>query len=227
MLTVIKRDGSEVQFDFTKIIQAIKKAQADAIADNEIGFNIVDEEFLNRLKNTILEEFSISDNKLSVEEIQDVIVGELFKKPKYKNITNKYIKYRHERELARRGFTNLDARFKKIISSGDDENANKPSHLLNVKRDLIAGEYYRYRSEQNLPADLLEAHLNKTIHFHDTDFMGDSKTTNCCVFDLEDMLKNGTRVNNADIGEPNSIGVACTVATQIIANIAFQQYGLR
>ena len=209
-MQVVKRDGRKVEFDSSKIESAIKKAFIES--NEEYDHNLA------------LKSISRIDDSMTVEQIQDIVV-KVLQSSKFKKTAECYIKYRYKRELDRKGFKSLDKRFQDIIFNGDNENANKPSHLLNVKRDLIAGEYFRYRTEQILPKHLMEAHINKTIHIHDTDFLGDVRVTNCCVFDLEDMLKNGTRVNNADIGEPNSIGVACTVATQIIANIAFQQYG--
>ena len=209
-LKVVKRDGRIVEFDENMIRKAINKASF------KTG-EIISEEVFNKIISKI-------DKDISVEQIQDIVVKTLLTS-KFKRTAEEYIKYRHERELARKNFSTLSNRFKEIITNGDDENANKPSHLLNVKRDLIAGEYFRHRTLEKLPEELRVAHENKVIHIHDTDFLGDVRVTNCCVFDLEDMLKNGTRVNNADIGEPNSIGVACTVTTQIIANIAFQQYG--
>ena len=209
-MRVKKRDGREVEFDENRIRSAVEKA-----------FSESSEEFDDKIINKIIARI---DDNMTVEQIQDIVV-KVLQNSKFKLTAENYIKYRYKRELERKGFSNLENRFKEIIFNGDDENANKPSHLLNVKRDLIAGEYFRYRTEKILPKRLLEAHTSKLIHFHDADFMGDVKVTNCCVFDLEGMLKNGTRVNNADIGEPNSIGVACTVATQIIANIAFQEYG--
>ena len=209
-MQVIKRDGRKVEFDSSKIESAIRKAFVES--NEEYDHNLT------------LKSISRIDDNMTVEQIQDIVV-KVLQSSKFKKTAECYIKYRYKRELDRKGFKSLDKRFQDIIFNGDDENANKPSHLLNVKRDLIAGEYFRYRTEQILPKHLMEAHINKTIHIHDTDFLGDVKVTNCCIFDLEDMLKNGTRVNNADIGEPNSIGVACSVATQIIANISFQQYG--
>ena len=209
-MQVIKRDGRKVEFDSSKIESAIKKAFIES--NEEYDHNLA------------LKSISRIDDSMTVEQIQDIVV-KVLQSSKFKKTAECYIKYRYKRELDRKGFSDLDNRFREIIFNGDDENANKPSHLLNVKRDLIAGEYFRYRTEQILPKELLEAHKSKLIHFHDADFLGDVRVTNCCIFDLEDMLKNGTRVNNADIGEPNSIGVACTVTTQIIANIAFQQYG--
>ena len=209
-MKVKKRDGREVEFDENRIRVAVEKAFVES-----------GEQFEQKIVDKIIARV---DGGMSVEQIQDIVV-KVLQSSKFKQTAEHYIKYRFQRELERKGFSNLENRFKEIIFNGDDENANKPSHLLNVKRDLIAGEYFRYRTEKILPKNLLEAHRNKLLHFHDADFLGDVRVTNCCVFDLEGMLKNGTRVNNADIGEPNSIGVACTVATQIIANIAFQQYG--
>lgn len=209
-MQVIKRDGRKVEFDSGKIESAIRKAFVES--NEEYDHNLT------------LKSISRIDDNMTVEQIQDIVV-KVLQSSKFKKTAECYIKYRYKRELDRKGFKSLDKRFQDIIFNGDDENANKPSHLLNVKRDLIAGEYFRYRTEQILPKHLMDAHINKTVHIHDTDFLGDVKVTNCSIFDLEDMLRNGTRVNNADIGEPNSVGVACTVATQIIANIAFQQYG--
>ena len=210
MSKVVKRDGSLVEFDRNRIESAVNKASLDST-------ETIPKELVDKIIARI-------DDGDTVEHIQDIVVRTL-QNSKYKKTAESYIKYRHEIELARKNFSPLSSRFKEIIVNGDDENANKPSHLLNVKRDLIAGEYFRHRTLEKLPQELRDAHDSKLVHIHDTDFLGDVRVTNCCVFDLEGMLKNGTRVNNADIGEPNSIGVACTVTTQIIANIAFQQYG--
>ncbi|MGL5965284.1 MAG: anaerobic ribonucleoside-triphosphate reductase, partial [Fusobacteriaceae bacterium] len=157
---------------------------------------------------------------MTVEEVQDVVVKALMGS-KHKDVAIAYQSYRAIRERDRVAYS--FRRMSEIVEFGDDENSNKNYKLPSVVRDTIAGEYFRGTIMNKLPKIVAEAFDKRLIHWHDQDHS--EKGTNCCLFDIVDMLENGTRVTNADIQTPNSVGTAMNVAMQIMASISATQYG--
>lgn len=209
-MKVIKRNGEIVDFDLNKIENAMKKAFV------QLGIEF-DEVLCKRVESKIKED-------MSVEDIQDVVVKTLMDS-KYKDVAIAYQSYRAIRTKERKEFDDLMGVVEGIYTVGSDDNSNKPSHLRNVKRDMVAGEVEKIQASRHIPKRIYEAHLRKDMHWHDEDYSGDIPMTNCCIPDVWDMLHNGTRINNADVENPNSLMVATTVLSQIVANIAHQEYG--
>lgn len=213
-LTIRKRNGKEVLFDGAKIEEAVKKAMLEVGEDKQdlsIPSLVAD----------------IVSNKcysgIDVEKIQDLVVATLLGLG-YHEIANHYISYRAVRSYEREKIlSKLYSRMGDIVEFGDNENSNKNYKLPSVKRDTVAGEYFRAKLFEVLPSHIAEAHASKAIHWHDSDT--DTKVTNCCVVNIYDMLKNGTRVTNADIDSPKSVGTAMNIAMQIMASVSATQYG--
>ncbi|MGL5050805.1 MAG: anaerobic ribonucleoside-triphosphate reductase [Fusobacteriaceae bacterium] len=203
-MKIVKRNGTIVEFDKTRIETAMKKA-----------FEQVGVEF----DSSVVDKVKVEDG-MGVEVIQDLVVDTLIEN-KYKEVALAYEGHRVIRERDR-----LVASFRKmgdIVESGDDENSNKNYKLPSVIRDTIAGEYFRSTLMSKLPKNTAEAFGKRLIHWHDSDHS--PKFTNCCLFDIIDMLDNGTKVTNADIQTPNSVATAMNVAMQIMASISATQYG--
>ena len=211
-MKIRKRNGKMVEFDSNKIENAIRKAM------NEVG--VMSEENLNMCCKIVSE---MCYDGIDVEAIQDNVVKTLLGLG-LSDVANHYISYRavqsYKREMA---LKRLYDKMGDIIEFGDNENSNKNYKLPSVKRDTVAGEYFRNKLFEILPKNIADAHRNKAIHWHDSDV--DPKLSNCCLFNIEDMLRNGTRVTNADIEQPNSVGTAMNVAMQIMASISASQYG--
>ena len=211
-MKIRKRNGKMVEFDGSKIENAIRKAM------NEVG--AMSEENLNMCCKIVSE---MCYDGIDVESIQDNVVKILLGLG-LSDVANHYISYRavqsYKREMA---LKRLYDKMGDIIEFGDNENSNKNYKLPSVKRDTVAGEYFRNKLFEILPKNIADAHRNKAIHWHDSDV--DPKLSNCCLFNIEDMLRNGTRVTNADIEQPNSVGTAMNVAMQIMASISASQYG--
>lgn len=211
-MKIRKRNGKMVEFDGSKIENAIRKAM------NEVG--VMSEENLNMCCKIVSE---MCYDGIDVESIQDNVVKTLLGLG-LSDVANHYISYRavqsYKREMA---LKRLYDKMGDIIEFGDNENSNKNYKLPSVKRDTVAGEYFRNKLFEILPKNIADAHRNKAIHWHDSDV--DPKLSNCCLFNIEDMLRNGTRVTNADIEQPNSVGTAMNVAMQIMASISASQYG--
>ena len=208
-MKVIKRNGKVVDFDLSKIENAVKKA-----------FNQMEVEFDEALIDKVSSK--IKDG-MNVEEIQDLVVFTMMENGYYV-VVNAYIKHREVQTYKRRVMSeNILKSMSDIVMFGDDENSNKDYKLPSVVRDTVAGVYFRNNLKNVLDKDVYEGHITKALHWHDSDV--DPKLTNCCVFDIKDMLENGTRITNADIEKPNSVGVAMNVAMQIMASISASQYG--
>ncbi|MGL6024661.1 MAG: anaerobic ribonucleoside-triphosphate reductase [Fusobacteriaceae bacterium] len=205
-MNIIKRDGKLVAFDEKKIEVAINKASAQIGED--VSLDIIDK-IISRVK-----------DGMTVEEVQDVVVKGLMCS-KHKDVAIAYQSYRAIRNKDR--IVSSFRRMGEIVECGDDENSNKNYKLPSVIRDTIAGEYFRGTLMEKLPKTVAEAFGKRLIHFHDSDH--DPKSTNCCLFDIVDMLENGTRVTNADIQTPNSVETAMNIAMQIMASISATQYG--
>ena len=221
-MKVIKRNGAEVDFDITKIIAAITKAS-----------DSVDEAM--RLTPTqirrIAEFVELSCEKMNrspqVEEIQDIVEYQIMAHGGYE-IAKNYITYRYQRSLVRKSNTTDDKILSLIECCNEEakqENANKDPVVNSTQRDYMAGEVSRDITERILlPQDVVEAHREGLIHFHDSDYFA-QHMHNCDLVNLEDMLQNGTVITDTLIERPHSFSTACNIATQIIAQVASNQYG--
>ena len=223
-MVVIKRDGREVSFDKTKIRDAAYRAlcEVDRLHPIENKENLAE-----RLANRLAFKYKKLHRAISVEEIQDDVETGLMEDGIYE-VAKAYIKYRYEHELLRNTST-LDG---KILSIADNvnetviqENSNKNPAILSTQRDYIAGELSRDITERLLlPEEITKAHDEGIIHFHDSDYYV-QHMHNCCLVNLEDMLQNGTVISGTMIEKPHSFSTACNIATQIIAQVASNQYG--
>ncbi len=221
-MKVIKRNGTEVEFDITKIITAITKA-------NEA---IEEEARLTPMQiRRIAEAVELSCIRLNrapeVEEIQDMVEKQIMAHGAYE-VAKKYITYRYTRNLVRRSNTTDDKILSLIECCNEEakqENANKNPTVNSVQRDYMAGEVSRdLTSRLLLPEEIVKAHEEGIIHFHDTDYYA-QHMHNCDLVNLEDMLQNGTVISGTMIERPHSFSTACNIATQIIAQVASNQYG--
>ena len=220
-MQVIKRDGRKVDFDKDKIKEAVLKAfnevYPNANKDNTNDANYVCDEICNSIDKL---------NEISVEQIQDVVENILMG---YDTVVAKaYITYRYRRELARRSHTTDDEILSIIDYTNEEvkeENSNKNPRIIPTQRDYIAGAVSKDLTERVfLPKDIVDAHNEGLIHFHDADYFI-QKCFNCDLINLEDMLQNGTVISGTMIEKPHSFATACTIATQIIAQVASSQYG--
>ena len=223
-MVVIKRDGREAEFDKGKIANAILKAFTEVEKLSAVGDkNEVPKKISTRLYNR----YQRRNRAIFVEEIQDDVETELMKEGEFV-VAKAYIKYRYEHELLRNA-SSLDG---KILSIADNvnetviqENSNKNPTILSTQRDYIAGEVSRDITDRLLmPDDIKQACEEGVIHFHDSDYFV-QHMMNCCLINLEDMLQNGTVISGTLIEKPHSFSTACNVATQIIAQVASNQYG--
>ena len=215
VVSVVKRNGESVEFDKEKIKSAISNAfiEIDGKLDDKSN------EIINRIADSI----EGLNKELTVEEIQDIIENKLMSSNR-KDIAKAFMIFREKARLVREGeLTNLFNKMESILSEGDDENSNKDYTLQSVKRDTIAGEFFRYDLKNHMPKSVYEAHQSKSLWLHDGDVQ--TALTNCCLANIEDMLENGTRITNADIEQPNSIQTAMNVSTQIMASISANQFG--
>ncbi len=221
-MKIIKRNGSEVAFDITKIINAIGKAN-----------DVVDEDL--RMTNTQIHRIADSVEKAcielgrspSVEEIQDMVEEQIMAHGAYE-VAKRYITYRYTRSLVRQSNT-TDDRILALIECNNEEakqeNSNKNPVVNSTQRDYMAGEVSRdITNRLLLPPDIVEAHEQGIIHFHDTDYYA-QHMHNCDLVNLEDMLQNGTVITDTLIERPHSFATACNIATQIVAQVASNQYG--
>lgn len=213
MLNVEKRDGTLVEFNEDKIINAISKA----------GFvtNYTKEKIAKKIKKLA------SKETISVENIQN-LVEEALMKEKYPDVAREYIRYRYKRELIRNTKGALSEVLDIVNLSNQDvneENSNKNPVILSTQRDYMAGMVSKELSEKLLfPPDVMKAHKAGIIHVHDMDY-AIQKMYNCALLDMEDMLQNGTVINGTMIEKPHSFATACNIATQIMAQVASNQYG--
>ena len=220
-MIVIKRDRRKVEFDKDKIKEAVLKA-FNEVYPNANGDNISE-------ANNVCKEVCDSIDKLneiSVEQIQDVVENVLMG---YDTVVAKaYITYRYRRELARRSHTTDDEILSIIDYTNEEvkeENSNKNPRIIPTQRDYIAGTVSKDLTQRVfLPKEIVDAHNEGLIHFHDADYFI-QKCFNCDLINLEDMLQNGTVISGTMIEKPHSFATACTIATQIIAQVASSQYG--
>ena len=222
-MKIIKRSGQESTFDNNKIKLAVEKANAEVIATD---LKLSDEEVLKITEN-VTKVCSSMSRALSVEEIQDLVENELMKTGK-NEVARKYITYRYKRALVRQANTTDDQILSLIECDNEEvkqENSNKNPTVNSVQRDYMAGEVSKDITRRFLlPQDIVRAHEEGLIHFHDSDYFA-QHMYNCCLVNLEDMLQNGTVISETMIERPKSFSTACNIATQAIAQIASNQYG--
>lgn len=218
-MKVIKRDGRVVEYDRNKILTAIKKANAeveryDKLTDDKI------ESIVGSIEN-------VQRDTIHVEAIQDMIEQKIMAEGKFV-LAKTYIIYRYTRELVRKANTTDDSIMSLIKNSNKDvmeENSNKNAYIASTQRDLIAGEVSKDLTKRLLlPENIVKAHEEGAIHFHDMDYFVQT-IFNCCLINIKDMFENGTVMNGKLIESPKSFQVACTVMTQIISAVASSQYG--
>ena len=218
-MKVIKRDGRMTEYDRSKIICAIRKANAE-VEDYEK----ISEE---KIANIVCGIENMGRETLLVEDIQDIIEQKLMAEGKF-TLAKSYIIYRYTRELVRKANTTDESIMKLIHNDNKDvmeENSNKNAIIASTQRDLIAGEVSKDLTRRILlPEKISKAHDEGVIHFHDADYFL-QPIFNCCLINIGDMLENGTVMNGKLIESPKSFQVACTVVTQIIAAVASSQYG--
>jgi ribonucleoside-triphosphate reductase len=222
MQRVIKRDGREVEFDKAKIIKAISQANQEIIKSKQIGPRKI-----NQLATIVEEKCSTFKRAIKVEDINDLIEDELISR-NYNDLVRSFIKYRYNKELVRKSNTTDDSILSLINLSNEElkqENANKNPVVNSTQRDYMAGETSKDITRRLLlPKDVVKAHDEGTIHFHDSDYFI-QKMHNCDLVNLEDMLQNGTVISGTLVEKPHSFATACNIATQIIAQVSSNQYG--
>ena len=218
-MQVVKRDGTIVPFDRSKIVVAIQKANAEVEPEEKVTDAKIE---------AIVHGIETKKRKrILVEDIQDIIEQDLMEDGKY-ILAKTYIIYRYTRELVRKANTTDDSILSLIKNSNKDvmeENSNKNATVASTQRDLIAGEVSKDLTRRVLlPEKISKAHDEGVLHFHDADYFL-QPIFNCCLINIGDMLDNGTVMNGKLIESPHSFQVACTVTTQIIASVASSQYG--
>lgn len=219
--TVIKRDGTKVKFERAKIGKAILKAYNEVYSDT----SDINAELASDICTDVCRKLEIM-SEFSVEDIQDIVETTLMDYDK--NVAKAYIKYRYKRSLVRQSNT-TDKSILELIDGVNDywnnENSNKNATLATTQRDYLAGITSTDISQRFLlPSDVVEAHKQGIIHFHDMDYFAEH-ISNCCLVNLEDMLQNGTMINKVKIEKPHRLITATTIATQIITAVASSQYG--
>ena len=221
-MKIIKRNGQEAIFDEVKITNAIIGANKEVVETERLS-----EEEIDNITNDIKYKCQKMKRALSVEEIQNLVEDELMKLNAF-SVARKYITYRNKRALARQSNTTDDQILSLIECANEEvkqENSNKNPTVNSVQRDYMAGEVSKDLTRRILlPEDIVKAHDEGLIHFHDADYFS-QHMHNCDLVNLEDMLQNGTVISETMIEKPKSISTACNVATQIIAQVASSQYG--
>lgn len=218
-MEVIKRDGTIVAYDWDKIKRAIEKANTEVEPEDRLPW-----EYMVKIM------FAIElqrRERLHVEEIQDIVIRKIMEYGYY-DLANKYITYRYKRELVRKSNSTDESILSLIRNENkevEEENSNKNPKLASTQRDYIAGEVSKDISKRILlPPHIVKAHEDGVLHFHDMDYFI-QPIFNCCLINMGDMLDNGTVINGKMVESPHSFRTACTIMTQIIAQIASNQYG--
>lgn len=220
-MKIIKRNGSEEEFNLEKIINAIRKA------NNSSDKPFLTEEQIIDIADYVEYKCNKIKRAVSVEEIQDMVEDQLMAKGAFE-LARRYVRYRYNRSLVRKANT-TDNRILSLIECNNEEvkqeNSNKNPTVNSVQRDYMAGEVSRDLTRRMLlPPDIVEADKQGLIHFHDSDYFA-QHMHNCDLVNLEDMLQNGTVISDTLIEKPHSFSTACNIATQIIAQVASNQYG--
>ena len=221
-MKIIKRSGVEVAFDLTKIISAVSRANHDVDDAHRL-----DKDRIVELAGAVERDCLAMNRAPSVEEIQELVETKLMEFGAFE-VAKQYIRYRYNRSLVRKSNT-TDNRILSLIECNNEEvkqeNSNKNPAVNSVQRDYMAGEVSKDITRRLLlPRDIVEAHEQGIIHFHDADYYA-QHMHNCDLVNLEDMLQNGTVISGTMIEKPHSFSTACNIATQIIAQVASNQYG--
>lgn len=221
-MKIIKRNGSEADFDISKIAAAITKANEAGGAKKELTRAQIKE-----ISEYVEFKLRKANRALSVEEIQDIVENQIMAQGAF-DVARRYVKYRYTRSLVRKANT-TDNQILTLIECNNEEvkqeNSNKNPTVNSVQRDYMAGEVSKDISKRILlPHDIIEAHEQGIIHFHDMDYFA-QHMHNCDLVNLEDMLQNGTVISGTLIEKPHSFSTACNISTQIIAQVASSQYG--
>ena len=221
-MNIIKRNGEEVQYTGDRIISAVSKANAEAPEEerlSELQIRVIEDNVRNRL--------DIYTHAANVEEIQDMVIEEIMRQQAYR-VAQLYTEYRFKQMLKRKSNSTDDSVLALIEYENEElkqENSNKNPMIASTQRDYIAGEVSKDLSDRVLlPEDVVKAHHEGLIHFHDRDYYL-MHIYNCCLINLEDMLQNGTVITETMIEKPHRFSTAANVATQIIAQVASNQYG--
>ena len=221
-VNVIKRNGEEVTFDEEKIYNAVAKANKEVDPIHQMN-----EYQIRAVADNVTKQVSRSPHAVSVEDIQDMVERAIMEMRGYE-VAQKYVRYRYKRTLARKSNTTDDGILSLIDQSNEEvkqENSNKNPVINSTQRDYMAGEVSRDLTKRVLlPEDIVRAHEEGIIHFHDSDYYA-QKEHNCDLINLEDMLQNGTVISETLIEKPHSFYTACNVTTQIVAQVASNQYG--
>lgn len=220
-MTVTKRDGRKVEFDRSKIVKAITKAFVEVYPDE-----LPADTYTFCAK--IADDIEARKQDLTVEEIQDIVVRKLMAS-KYKDVATQYVQYRYQHELIRQSNT-TDKTIKELLDGENEywktENSNKNPKVVTTQRDYIAGVTSTDITRRFLlPKDIVEAHDEGIIHFHDADYYAQLSLHNCELINLQDMLQNGTVINGVQIDKPHRLITAATIATQIITAVTSSSYG--
>ncbi len=221
-MKIIKRSGTEVTFDIDKIVNAIRAANLEV----EEGSRLTDRQVIYAAQN-VAEACEKAGHTVSVEEIQDLVEDEIMRLDCYE-VARHYIIYRYVQSLKRQKNTTDDKILSLIECNNEEvkqENSNKNPTVNSVQRDYMAGEISKDLTQRVLlPQEIVDAHNEGLIHFHDSDYFA-QHMHNCDLVNLEDMLQNGTVISGTLIEKPHSFSTACNIATQIIAQVASSQYG--
>ncbi len=219
---VIKRNGEEVSFDLDKIVNAIRAANREVDKLHQMN-----EYQVMAIADTIAQKVQEMRHAVHVEDIQDMVETGIMEMRGYE-VAQKYVRYRYKRELTRKSNTTdngILALIEHLNEEVNQENSNKNPVINSTQRDYMAGEVSKDLSRRVLlPEEVVQAHEEGIIHFHDSDYFA-QKEHNCDLINLEDMLQNGTVISETMIEKPHSFSTACNVATQIVAQVASNQYG--
>lgn len=221
-MKIIKRNGAEAIFDISKIMMAVSKANEVVLGNQKLSG-----EQIKAIAARVEQVCSVRPHAMNVEEIQDLVENQIMEQQAFE-VARKYITYRYIRTLKRSSNTTDDKILSLIECNNEDvkqENSNKNPTVNSVQRDYMAGEVSKdLTTRLLLPQEVVEAHEEGIIHFHDSDYFA-QHMHNCDLVNLEDMLQNGTVISGTGIDKPHSFSTACNIATQIIAQVASSQYG--
>lgn len=222
-MKIIKRSGTEVDFDIYKIMNAITKANTEVSKESKIS----DDE-IKTITYFVQNECTLLSHTPTVEDVQDMVEKYIIEKTNSYELAKAYILYRYKHELVRKSNT-TDKQILSLIDLTNEEikqeNSNKNPTVNSVQRDYMAGEVSKDLTKRFLlPSDIVKAHEEGLIHFHDVDYFS-QRMSNCCLNNLKDMLDNGTVISETKIDRPRSFSTACNITTQIIAQVASSQYG--
>ena len=222
MKNVIKRNGNEVKFDLSKIVHAIEKANKEVAPIYQLNAYQI-----QAAADSVVKKIQAKSYAVNVEEIQDMVETAIMEMRGYE-VAQKYVRYRYKREMARKANSTDDDILALIDQANEElkqENSNKNPVINSTQRDYMAGEVSKDLTRRLLlPEDIVHAHEDGIIHFHDSDYYA-QKEHNCDLINLEDMLQNGTVISETMIEKPHSFFTACNVTTQIVAQVASNQYG--